>query len=174
MPQQFTVYSSHFFFDFFFVLNCTSIFVVIPVLTAFQVFLCRKTMAHGKTILIMLFFFFLLCFLIISINSFLYLQLKFHQPWLWYGLFSNLRQFGLFISDGSFPMKRIKKKYWLQLPRLLQITASKSPCSYTSDIAYFRWPMLGEFDPVFIVFWLIADVFPSNCCEEQSSEPRCD
>lgn len=46
------------FLIFFFVLNCTSIFVVIPVLTAFQVFLCRKTMAHGKTILIMLFFFF--------------------------------------------------------------------------------------------------------------------
>lgn len=46
----------------FFVLNCTSIFVVIPVLTAFQVFLCRKTMAHGKTILIMLFFFFYCAF----------------------------------------------------------------------------------------------------------------
>lgn len=130
-------------------------------------------MAHGKNILITL------PFLSVLFNYFHQFVLIFTAEVLpalalvW-SVFKSQTEFGLFILDGSFPMKRIKKKYQLQLPRLLQITASESPCSYTSDIAYFRWPMLGEFDPVFIVFWLVTNVFPSKCCEEQSSELRCD
>lgn len=91
-------------------------------------FLCiEKAREHERTILIMLRIFTVLFSYLPSLLQVLPALICFDM------VCFQIPEFGLIISDGSFPVKGERRKiYKLLLLGLLQITASKSPCSFVS------------------------------------------